>query len=182
MHIAASVSLQGDSRSPRLSFGLHHFWGHHRGCFPQPSGWGGPLGAQPPSAIPSPLIPVLSHPSLSRTPQFFVGPCGGDIATLPVPAPQKHQPLPAPLLPTLPKHFLTERWNFWKLLGGFGFFFSPLLILGFVLGFPGQRSEQGLLISGNEGPAAAYEQFRSGQVVRGSDASWHPVVGTGFCY
>lgn len=86
-----------------------------------------PLGVQPLSAIPSPLIPVLSHPSLSRTPQFLVRPHKGDIATLPVPAPQKHLPLPAPLCPTLPKPFLTERWDFWELFGGFGFFFSPLL-------------------------------------------------------
>lgn len=148
-----------------------------------PTLWVGrpPLEAQPPSAIPSPLIPVLSH-LLSRTPQFFVRPYRSNIATLPVPAAQKHQPLPPLLLPTLPKPFLTERGDFWELFGGFGFFFSLLLILRLVLGFPGPRSEQGLLISGNEGPAAAYKQFRSGQVVEGSDASWHPVAGIGLCY
>lgn len=137
-----------------------------------------PSWSSAPSAIPSPLIPVLSHPSHSRTPQFLVGPHEDDIVL----APQKHQPLPAPLCPTLPKPFLAERWDFGELFGGFGFFFSLLLILGFVVGFPGRRSEQELLISGNQGPAAAYKQFRSGQVEEGSGASWHPVAGTGLCY
>lgn len=110
---------------PSAQFWVASLLGSPQRLFP-PTLWVGrlPLGAQPPSAVPSPLIPVLSHPSLSRTPQFFVGPCGGDIATLPAPAPQKHQPLPALLFPTLPKPFLTERWNFWELFGGFGYF-SP---------------------------------------------------------
>lgn len=143
---------------PSAQFGLHPFWGHRRD-FP-PAVWvrRPPLGAQPP--LPSPAL----HPSHSRAPQFLLGPHGGDITTLPVPAPQKHQPFPAPPCPTLPKPSLTERWDFCELLGGFGFFLL-LLILGFLLGFPGWRSEQGLLISGNKGPAAAYKQFRSGQVV-----------------
>lgn len=71
--------------------------------------------------------------------------------------------------------FLGAFWGFWL-------FFSALLTLGFVLGFPGQRNKQGLLISGNEGPAAAYKQLKTGQVMGGSDASWHPVAGTGLCY
>lgn len=51
--------------------------------------------------------------------------------------------------------------DFW---GEFGIFSSPLLILGFVLEFPGW-SEQEVLISCSKEPAAAYKIFRSGQVV-----------------
>lgn len=123
--------------------------------------------------------------------------------TLPLSVPQhpkNTRPLPAALCPapTLPKHFLTEQWDFWGLFVAFVFLFSSsLLVSGFVLGFIGQRSKRGLLISSNEGAGSslwldshnlltAYKLFRSGCIVGGLAVSLGTLSlwegGAEFCY
>lgn len=91
-HSPSPCRHMGGAAAPRLGLGLRHFWGYCRDCFPQPPGCGDPfLGFTPPLLSPAPQS--HGHTSLSRTPQFSVGPCRGDTATVSAPAPQKH---PAP--------------------------------------------------------------------------------------
>lgn len=103
---------------------------------------GPPLGAQPPPAPRSRSTGILP----SAEPRSF-HPMG---VTLPPAVPQHPKNthlLLTPLrpMPTLPKPFLTERWDF----GAFCFFFSPCfwsqgLYLTFSPSTTGRRSEQGL--------------------------------------
>lgn len=188
---------RGGARSPWLSLRLHHFWGHHRDCFPQSPGWGGPpLGAQPTSAIPSTLIPVHRHPSLSRTPQFSVGPCRGDTATLGTPAPQKHPAPPSTAAPHThtAKTFSNRAMGFW---GAFVFFLPASGPGVCILGFPTEGVSRGwgeLLVSGNEGAGSslrlgphhlltAYKLFRSGHIAGGLAVPLGTLWPAGaFCY